>query len=245
MKKTQLVKLCLFLFYIIATVDARAQVGIGTTTPDASAELDVNSNTKGFLPPRMDLTHRNAISSPAAGLIVYNTTTNAVEVYNGIQWSSTAHYIGEATGGGIVFFVYDNGEHGLIAATINQSNVGVWGIDNSIVFPTSDGIGAGIKNTAQIANYKPSNQLAGHICYKYSVTVAGITYGDWYLPSKYELNLLYLQQAIVGNFNSGTYWSSNVDPTYQNNAFVINFINGNLSLQDVQSSYGVRAIRSF
>jgi len=53
----------------------------------ASAQLDVASTTKGFLPPRMTTTQRDAISSPAAGLIVYNTTTNKHQGYNGSTWN--------------------------------------------------------------------------------------------------------------------------------------------------------------
>ena len=55
-----------------------AQVGIGTSSPDASAQLEVNSTTKGFLPPRVALTATNAatpVTSPVAGLLVYNTAT--------------------------------------------------------------------------------------------------------------------------------------------------------------------------
>jgi hypothetical protein len=52
---------------------------------------------------------RNAISSPATGLTIYNTTSNAFECYNGTNWYSTVHYIGESYGGGIVYYVYDNG----------------------------------------------------------------------------------------------------------------------------------------
>ena len=55
-----------------------AQVGIGTTSPNASAQLDVSSTIKGFLPPRVLLTGSNAalpIASPATGLLVYNTAT--------------------------------------------------------------------------------------------------------------------------------------------------------------------------
>ncbi len=52
-------------------------------TPDASAVLDVTSTTKGFLPPRMTTVQRDAISSPAAGLIIYNTTTSKHQGYNG------------------------------------------------------------------------------------------------------------------------------------------------------------------
>lgn len=51
----------------------QAQTGIGTTTPDASAKLDITSTSKGFLIPRMTTVQRSAISSPANGLLVYQT----------------------------------------------------------------------------------------------------------------------------------------------------------------------------
>jgi len=57
------------------------------TTPSASAILQANSTTKGFLPPRMTTTQRNAISSPAAGLVVYDSTTNKLQCYNGSTWN--------------------------------------------------------------------------------------------------------------------------------------------------------------
>ena len=63
------------LFHLLLfSVFLHAQVGIGTASPEASAQLDVNSTTKGFLPPRMDSTERNAIVSPVEGLTIYNTT---------------------------------------------------------------------------------------------------------------------------------------------------------------------------
>jgi len=64
-------------------------VSIGATlnTTNASAILDVTSTTKGFLPPRMTTTQKNAISSPAAGLVVYDTDTNKLCCYNGTSWN--------------------------------------------------------------------------------------------------------------------------------------------------------------
>lgn len=62
------------------------QVAINAQTVDASAALDVPSTTKGFLPPRMTTTQINAISSPATGLMVYNTTLNQMCFYNGSGW---------------------------------------------------------------------------------------------------------------------------------------------------------------
>ncbi|WP_412474281.1 tail fiber domain-containing protein [Halobacteriovorax sp. YZS-1-1] len=59
--------------------------GIGTT-PDASAALDVSSTSKGFLPPRMTSVQRNAIASPAEGLVVYDTDIQEIYVYKGGAW---------------------------------------------------------------------------------------------------------------------------------------------------------------
>ena len=122
------------------------------------------------------------------------------------------HTIGESYGGGIVFYVYDGGQHGLIAATADQSTSIRWyGGTNTNTRARGDGIGAGLKNTAIIIANQGSvdgADFAATVCNEYSVTVAGTTYGDWYLPSKYELNLLYLQKTVVGGFASAYYWSS-------------------------------------
>jgi len=67
-------------------IDAAGNVGIGTPTP--SAKLEISSNTQGFLPPRMTTTERNAIVSPVAGLVIYNTTTNVLNFYNGTTWGA-------------------------------------------------------------------------------------------------------------------------------------------------------------
>ncbi len=64
------------------------EVGIGAT-PDASAKLDVSSTTQGFLPPRLTIAERDAIASPAVGLVIYNTTTNCLNFYIGSGWNET------------------------------------------------------------------------------------------------------------------------------------------------------------
>jgi hypothetical protein len=61
-------------------------LGVGTTAPDASSKLEVNSTTQGFLPPRMTTAQRDAIASPAAGLTIYNTTVNCLQWWNGTFW---------------------------------------------------------------------------------------------------------------------------------------------------------------
>jgi hypothetical protein len=65
-----------------------AKVGVYNSTYNSSAILEAVSTTKGFLPPRMTTTQRNAIASPAAGLIVYDTTLNLPHFFNGTIWVS-------------------------------------------------------------------------------------------------------------------------------------------------------------
>jgi uncharacterized protein (TIGR02145 family) len=64
----------------------KGQVGIGTSQPDSSAKLDVNSNSQGFLPPRMTTEERDSIPNPAAGLIIFNTDTHCINFFNGAEW---------------------------------------------------------------------------------------------------------------------------------------------------------------
>ena len=66
-----------------------SQMQIGSNlVPVDSAVLDLNSTTRGFLPPRMTTTQKNAIASPAAGLQVYDTTLNQMSYYNGTTWTN-------------------------------------------------------------------------------------------------------------------------------------------------------------
>ena len=237
-----------FVFFILASVSAKAQVGIGTITPAASAVLDVSSTSKGFLPPRMDSTQRNAITSPIAGLTIYNTTINAYQVYNGTAWYSTVHYIGERYGGGIVFHIYDNGQHGLIAATAdNSAGIEWYNVNNRYTGADNAGVNAGAMNTtlivaAQMADNQTGN-FAAKVCADYSVTVGGITYGDWYLPSKQELFLLNQQKNTVGGFTGAYYWSSSeVDAT----SAWANFFSGNFEgILGKNNICRVRSIRAF
>jgi trimeric autotransporter adhesin len=82
-------KLFLFLFFFVSVKNLIAQnVGIGTITPAASAQLDITSTTKGLLIPRMTKTQKNAILSPVAGLLVYQTgpDSSGFHYYTGTAW---------------------------------------------------------------------------------------------------------------------------------------------------------------
>jgi hypothetical protein len=101
-----------------------AQTGIGTTTPNASAKLEVYATNKGFLPPRIALTattDATTIASPVAGLLIYNTATagaapsNVVPGYyywNGIAWIQIA--------GGLVIDATKTASFSLAAADNNK-----------------------------------------------------------------------------------------------------------------------------
>lgn len=69
----QSLKTFLLLFFFLITLIGNAQIGIGTTTPDATSILDINSTEKGILAPRMTTAQRTAITNPAQGLLVYDT----------------------------------------------------------------------------------------------------------------------------------------------------------------------------
>jgi len=62
-------------------MESDGRIGFGTATPNARAIIDLTSTTQGFLPPRMTTAQRDAISSPPAGLMIYNTTTSKLNVY--------------------------------------------------------------------------------------------------------------------------------------------------------------------
>ena len=86
---TMLMKYFLFLCALIATC-SYGQVGIGTTNPDPSAILDITSTNGGLLLPRMNSAQRDAIATPATGLLIYliQGTTQCLQVFNGTEWEN-------------------------------------------------------------------------------------------------------------------------------------------------------------
>lgn len=80
---------------ITISVNCNAQIGIGTSSPDYSAILDLSSTTKGLLLPRMTTSQQTALINPALGLMIYNTTTSQIETnkgdgLGGTLWTSAA-----------------------------------------------------------------------------------------------------------------------------------------------------------
>lgn len=96
---------------LIATVNA--QVGIGTTSPDASAALDITSTDKGLLMPRMSTAQREAISSPATSLMVFDTDTNSYWSYLEGVWVEDKPGEGKFVEGGAADIAYYSGRVGI------------------------------------------------------------------------------------------------------------------------------------
>ena len=153
----------------------------------------------GTTDPGQKLTVAGTIQTTSGGVMFPDGTTQTTAT------AANVHTIGESYGGGIVFYVSSNGQHGLIAAVYDQSTGIQWynGL-NSTTNAARDDVFAGQFNTERIIINQGPGDYAAQICANFK----GGYFGDWYLPSKYELNLLYQEKAVVGNFTSAFYWSS-------------------------------------
>ena len=185
---------------------------------------------------------------------VLTTASDGSLTWTSLTTQTATHSIGESFGGGIVFYVWDNGRHGLISATSNLSFGGTtgftWGPTANYVMALRNGINAGMSNTeriiikqgAGIGNY--AAMVAAH--YQFGSNGWG-DYGDWYLPSLYELQLLFKQKNIVGGFTNTTYvWSST--EADDKTAYTLNFFSSTGTVQAEPKNLNprsVRAIRSF
>jgi hypothetical protein len=114
------------------------------------------------------------------------------------------------SGVGIVFYVTGGGLHGLEAAPSNWKPGSLdpqakWKVDDTTTSGTGTAFGTGAANTAALAG---SAHPAAELCRDYS----GGGRTDWYLPSKDELNLLYVNRSILGTYEQ-LYWSSSGEPT--------------------------------
>ncbi len=155
------------------------------------------------------------------------------------------------SGVGIVFYVTDGGLHGLEVAPEDQSTWAAWSnifdgfANGSTALPV--GIGTGLANTTAIIAQTGHTDSAAQICRNYRADEEG----DWFLPSKDELNAIWVNlvdngsgaNSGVGGFASDNYWSSSESTA--NHAWSQYFLDGNQT-DDVKGSYGrVRAVRAF
>ena len=161
------------------------------------------------------------------------------------------YQVGDIAEGGIVFYVDETGEYGLVAALEDLPGTYEWGCyQQEVNGADATGIGTGYQNTLDIVNQQCSSENGGVIAAQAVLYTEINGYSDWYIPSKDELVEMYNtignggSDGNVGNFINTFHWSSS---EYINEffAWVVNFNDGWTVNGDKYYSGRVRVIRAF
>lgn len=149
---------------------------------------------------------------------------------------------------GIIVYIFQPGDpgyvaeesHGLIAAPEDQGfGASIeWAPNGTATGATGTALGSGTPNTIAIVATPGGPRYAALACYDLRLGI----YEDWALPSKDELNKLYLAKDVLGNFSAGYYWTST---EASSTAWIQNFSNGAQSTYSKAGSFHVRAVRVF
>jgi hypothetical protein len=149
--------------------------------------------------------------------------------------------IGDRYQGGIAFFIDGSGKHGLLAAQEDQSRSVVW-FNGNFRDTGAVSLSDGSSNTDLIITaHGTSAEYAARLCRDFR----GGGFSDWYLPSKEELNGLYLQRSAIGKFGDNIYWSSSQYDV--SDIWVQDFGSGQQHLDNSSdaASVAVRAVRAY
>lgn len=162
---------------------------------------------------------------------------------------TTTYKIGDLLDGGIVFFVDKSGQHGLAAAPVDQSEGTQWFNGTNVqTMAFRNGIGQGNYNSEKIIGIQGMGNYAAMDCARYLLNGNG----DWYLPSIYELDLMYRTignggsgpNKNIGKFANKYYWSSTEKNVSEAYASPFN-AGGQVTMVKGSGTIAVRAIRAF
>jgi len=150
--------------------------------------------------------------------------------------------IGDSYAGGIIFYVDNTGDHGLVCAPSDQSSGAEWGCYDTYTEAYEETVGTGAQNTILIESVCTTSGTAADICA--NLVLNG--YSDWFLPSIDELMLMKdkLYDADLGSFSTQYYWSS----TEYNSQRAIRYFFSHYGDWDYDSkeiTCRVRAVRAF
>ena len=187
------------------------------------------------------------------------------EDQNGICDCLEDFCIGGIYQGGMIFYVDETGEHGLIAALedvaeedyIFSGSNGMWNIsgyewgcyDINLPGANGNGIGSGAQNTMEIISFGCNTESGGINAAEAAAGFQSNGYSDWHLPSKEEMLLMYnnigngSEYENIGEFSLVPYWTSTEDDAL--GSIPINMNYGNFGSPSKHNSYPVRPIRSF
>ena len=154
------------------------------------------------------------------------------------------YQVGDLAEGGIVFYVDETGEHGLVAAIEDLPGTYEWGCFTGLLGADGIAIGAGLQNTLEIVAGCSETPIAASEALAYESE----GYSDWYLPSKEELYEMYNTigwggSVNIGGFYNNWYWSSSERDNYD--AWSVNFSNSSTDYSGKHVNHWVRVIRSF
>ena len=251
-----------------ATTTAANTIQLGGDGVVSGSTAITNVKTTGTLTAGT-VTYPNAHNSTAGQLLSIDATGTAAWTTPASSGGGT-HAIGEVYGGGIVFYVWDGGAHGLIGANteLNNGQATSWGGGSSAYVGTQNryGVLGGKLNTQRILNVIPvptfgngdngtGNKSAAYWAATYlsaAVVVGGVTvtpqFSDWYLPNETELMLFATQRSYFPNCNFTTHdhWSSSERPDYAYLAYALGANSNTNIYQDAKTATKyVLAIRSF
>jgi hypothetical protein len=201
------------------------------------------------------------IDNQTANEVDYNNagsnlvSTNVGDAINEVNSKITLYNVGDSHLGGIVYYTWDNGLHGLIVSP-NEIRDTFWGdtASNKRTYGQAQGLGSGKSNTGLIMSKHTTLNNAAAECYNHQVIIGGVTYGGWYLPSVEELELMHpsiniinpLLNDIIDNTGGKSYWSSSEMSQQRSHYVTFHTINSVLN-NDMKSSNIIhsRAIKQF